>query len=143
MHTEPESALSLPTYGDKPTKPGLYLGLFHGRVDPKQQMDDWGFQGPMIGPLRWVHTTYTKNIRIEFESASDAPLFFNAHRVEHFLEIDGDMLVFEKKYYGDWTVYVVAPEDCERPRDSFRRNYRCNEYRAHSACLDGGDGVAT
>lgn len=31
-----------------------YLHLFHGRKDPNQQMDDWGEDGPYIGPLHAV-----------------------------------------------------------------------------------------
>jgi len=143
MHTEPQPAFSLPTYGEESAKPGMYLGLFHGRDEPKQKMDDWGFKGPMIGPLRWVHTTYTQTIKIAFESVSDAARFFSAHHAEHFMELDGDLLVFAGKYYGDWTVFVVDPEDCERPPDSFRRNQRCNRYWAHSACHDSGDDVVS
>ena len=143
MHTDSKPAFTLPTYGEKPAKPGMYLGLFHGRENPRQKMDDWGFNGPMIGPLRWVHTTYTKNIRIEFESVSDAAHILDVHSVEHFLELNGDLLVFAGKYYGDWTVYVVDPEDCERPPDSFRRNQRCNGYWAHSACFDSGENTVT
>ena len=29
----------------------MYLRLYHGRVDPDQEMDDWGFDGPTFGPL--------------------------------------------------------------------------------------------
>lgn len=58
---------TVPHYGTKPRKPGLYLGLFHGRHRPSQQMDDRGFDGPTIGPLKWCHTTYAAHIKIEFE----------------------------------------------------------------------------
>jgi hypothetical protein len=37
----------------------LYIRLFHGRVDPEQDMDDWGSDGPIFGPYHFVHTTYT------------------------------------------------------------------------------------
>jgi hypothetical protein len=36
---------------DEPLVPGkLYLRLYHGRTDPEQQMEDWGFTGPTFGP---------------------------------------------------------------------------------------------
>ena len=37
----------------------LYIRLFHGRTDPDQDMDDWGFDGPVLGPYQFAHTTYT------------------------------------------------------------------------------------
>jgi hypothetical protein len=41
----------------------IYLKLMHGRDDPEQQMDDWGFDGPVLGPLEAVHFTYTTHVR--------------------------------------------------------------------------------
>lgn len=126
---------ALPTYGEKPARPGLFLGLLHGRDDPKQRMDEWGFNGPMIGPLKWVHTTYTCTIRIAFEHPSDALRYFGMSDTEQCLELNGDMLTFGGKFYGDWTVYTVSPDDCAPPADTFRRNQRCAGHWAHSACL--------
>ncbi len=57
MTTTVKKADDIPEYGQSPPKPGLYLGLFHGRDDPNEQMRDWGFNGPTIGPLVWCHTT--------------------------------------------------------------------------------------
>jgi hypothetical protein len=126
----------LPTYGEKPARPGMYLGLLHGRDHFQQQMDDWGFHGPMIGPLKWFHTTYTCAIRIAFESAADGERYFGEAGTDHELELAGDLLAFGGKYYGDWTVYCVSPDDCARPVDSFRRNQRSGGHVAHSACID-------
>jgi hypothetical protein len=38
-------------------------------------------------------------------------------------------------YYGDWTVYYVRPEDCERPIDTFRCADRINALCAHNPAL--------
>lgn len=135
--TEDEQALKrgLPKYGAKPKKPGLYLGLLHGRESPMEQMDGWGFNGPAIGPLRWFHTTYAADIKIEFENADDAELYFGSTGSPLSLSIDGDMLVFRGLYYGDWTVYYVGPEDCERPADTFRSTERINALHAHNRIL--------
>src|SRR3546814_12855013 len=35
-------------------------------------MDDWGFDGPTIGPLDYVHTTYGDNIKLCFTNHADA-----------------------------------------------------------------------
>jgi hypothetical protein len=125
----------LPEYGTKPKKPGLYLGLFHGRETPMEKMDGWGFNGPAIGPLSWVHTTYAADIKIEFENAEDAELYFGSMGSPSSLSMDSDMLVFRGLYYGDWTVYYVGAEDCERPADSFRSTKRINALHAHNRVL--------
>ncbi|MBK8072442.1 MAG: hypothetical protein IPK34_10760 [Ramlibacter sp.] len=133
--TRPESERSWPEYGSKPAKPGLYLGLFHGRHHPREPMNDWGFDGPTIGPLRWCHTTYALDIKIEFEEAADAIGYFGTEEIQFELKIDGDLLVFDGMYFGDWTVYYVSPDDCERLPDAFRETRRVNHLRAHRKLL--------
>lgn len=133
--TTPPSNETLPQYGKRPPKPGLYLGLLHGRHAPNEQMDGWGFAGPAIGPLKWCHTTYACDIKIEFESAEDAALYFGQDHINCDIEVDDDMIVFDGKYYGDWTVFYVEPEDCARPVDSFRPTPRQNYCVAHRKTL--------
>lgn len=126
---------ALPHYGSKPQKPGLYLGLFHGRHQKNEQMNSWGFDGPAIGPLKWCHTTYAADIKIEFERAADAVEYFGIEDEQFEMTIEGDMLVFGGMYYGDWTVYYVGPGDCARPGDSFRETKRANTMYAHRKFL--------
>lgn len=130
----PESTLTkpLPIYGEKPERPGLYLGLFHGRDDPREEMNDWGFPGPMIGPLKWVHTTYAFKIRIAFECETDARRYFSTADRVQFLEFNDDLLRFRGKFYGDWTVYTVEVNQCQRPHDTFRNVQRPVEHWAHA-----------
>lgn len=129
----PESTLTnpLPNYGEKPERPGLYLGLFHGRDDPREEMNDWGFHGPMIGPLKWVHTTYAFKIRIAFECENDAVRYFSTPCKVQSLELNDDLLTFRGKFYGDWTVYTVKEIQCQRPNDTFRNVQRPAEHWAH------------
>jgi hypothetical protein len=133
MHCVPQAAANTtaPSYGARPLKPGLYLGLFHGRLAPTEEMNAWGFDGPTIGPLKWCHTTYLHDIKIEFEMAADAIPYFGICQVQFELETDGDLLVYNAKYFGDWTVYYVPPEDCARPADDFREVSRVNDLFAH------------
>jgi hypothetical protein len=35
----------------------LYLELYHGRDNVNDDMDDWGFDGPIIGPLELMTFT--------------------------------------------------------------------------------------
>ena len=129
----PESNLTkaLPIYGEKPERPGLYLGLFHGRNDPREEMNDWGFHGPMIGPLKWVHTTYAFKIRIAFECGTDARRYFSTSGRVQSIELNDDLLKFGGKFYGDWTVYTVEANQCRLPDDTFRNVQRPAEHWAH------------
>ena len=90
---------------DKPTKTGLYLGLFHGRNDPDQSLSDWGINGPMIGPLKHVHTTYATHIKLEFINQADIKKygFHPGSMID--LDIDSGMVMFQNHWYGDWTVF--------------------------------------
>ncbi|MCF6252743.1 MAG: hypothetical protein L3J75_15970 [Methylococcaceae bacterium] len=96
----------LPIYNEEnPLIPGLYLGLFHGRDDPDKTIDDWGTNGPIIGPLKHVHTTYATHIKLEFCSQDDIRKYsFNPDSMID-LDIDAGMVVFQDIWYGDWTVF--------------------------------------
>ena len=72
----------------------LYIRLFHGRTNPDQDMDDWGFDGPVLGPYQFVHTTYTYHVKL---GRSDG----NCDE----LHIHEDMLYYDGCYYGDWSVF--------------------------------------
>lgn len=87
---------------------GLYLALFHGRTDPSEDMEDWGFDGPMIGPLKFVHTTYGNEIKFEFDSEDTARRCTGMADVSGWLTKTSDDLLSSDgglSYYGDWTVF--------------------------------------
>lgn len=98
--------MSLPIYSEtKGLKPGLYLGMMHGRDTPDENMSDWGFNGPVIGPLNYVHTTYGTELKLEFVDESDRIKYFG-HRLMEVIDVHSDgMLMYGGKYYGDWTVF--------------------------------------
>lgn len=105
-----------PRQGGKPWKSGLYLELFHGRRHPEEPLSGWGFDGPAIGPLKWVHTSYAIDIRIEFEDAAGGLVYFGVEECQFELTLTRGMLAFGGLYYGDWTVcWVGAP--AESPHD--------------------------
>lgn len=72
----------------------LYIRLFHGRSDPEQDMDDWGSDGPVFGPYRFVHTTYQYHLKLGCEDGTCVELFLHE-----------DMLFYGGVYYGDWSVF--------------------------------------
>ncbi len=74
----------------------LYIRLFHGRTGPKQDMDEWGSDGPVFGPYEFVHTTYTSFVRLGRRDGICDEM--------HVLE--KDMLYYDGVYYGDWSVFT-------------------------------------
>jgi hypothetical protein len=79
----------------------LRFRLFHGRVDPLQQMDDWGTDGPVF-PANFVHTTYGRHIRL------GGPQHGESH-LELYVNKDG-LVFYDGVWYGDWTVYMSDVE---------------------------------
>ncbi len=104
IYNSPE-AHALPT--------GMYLGLFHGRDDVTADMPDWGFDGPVIGPLEFVHTTYGDTVKVCLRGNQAETLF---------IQLVGDCLPFGDKFYGDWTVfYHQQRREKNQPVDHDRR----------------------
>lgn len=122
---------AIPQYGTKPRRPGMYLGLFHGRETPMEKMADWGLPGPTIGPLKWVHTTYATDIKIEFESAEDAALYFGPSKRLTLV------LAVRRRHAAFWR-FVLRGLDCllRRPRGSrtTRRYVPINGENQHATC---------
>ncbi len=75
----------------------LYLRLFHGRKTPDEVLEDWGLDGPVIGPLRFVHTTYSYHVKLGCMDP-DGDDMQDLHVCE-------DMLYYDGVWYGDWTVF--------------------------------------
>lgn len=88
-----------------PADPGMYLSLFHGRHDPNVGMEGWGFDGPIIGPLLWLHSTYGQHLSYETRDErvrSDGPSEVLEPRMDGLLALhtpDGT------KYFGDYSVF--------------------------------------
>lgn len=125
-----ESGFQIPKYNEKPKFPGLYLALFHGRNSPDQQMDDWGFDGPLIGPIEWCHTTYATLLRIKFTSAESEEKYFTRQSYPdgHDILFRDDLLVYGDKFYGDWTVFNISKEETGPPDDTFRLGTQRRSY---------------
>jgi hypothetical protein len=84
-----------------PLIPGkMYLRLYHGRHDPNEEMNDWGFAGPTLGPLSCYVHTYCSTFRIHGEDTSEV-----------WLETHGDMIRWSGCFYGDMEVFVAGTDD--------------------------------
>lgn len=89
----------------------VYLRLFHGRETLDQHLDDWGTDGPVLGPLPYVQVTYCSEIKIgdDYEP----------------IPIIKDLAKYKGVYYGDWSIFDEEnpdvtdfhPEEPE-PRDT-------------------------
>jgi len=76
----------------------LYLYLFHGRLDPEEDMNDWGTTGPTFRTGRYAHTTYASDVKL------DNPF----GRFQRLL-IHRDLIYYGGVYYGDWSVTADIP----------------------------------
>lgn len=82
----------------------VYLHLFHGRKDPKQDMENWGEDGPVLGPFKWVHTTYGTMIHLGDK---------NGDTLED-LDIVKGLVFYKGMFYGDWSIFDESVYEEER-----------------------------
>jgi hypothetical protein len=105
----------------------VYLHLFHGRKTPDENLDDWGSDGPVIGPLRYVHITYMATVRLGIQRKLVEKFFPAEHQkmVEFvaktpsgftscytdpeaiediFLPFAEDLIEHDGVYYGDFSI---------------------------------------
>ena len=75
---------------------GIYFMLFHGRKAKDEKLEDWGSDGPIFGPLDWVHTTYAYHVKLGIPEEDDMTE----------LIIDDDLLYYDGVWYGDWSAFT-------------------------------------
>lgn len=96
--------------------------LIHGRFDPEETLEDWGFNGPDLAGVEALHVTYQQTFVLHFEDAHAAS---KAHALtgwplwdENALELTfhDDMLKVcpiasdgPIAYYGDYEIQLRAP----------------------------------
>ena len=84
----------------------LYFRLFHGRVLLDKNMEDWGTDGPVFGPLVFVHTTYRDTIHLGFASQNRDP---------RDLYVVEDCVYYDGAYYGDWSAFISDKREMTEP----------------------------
>jgi hypothetical protein len=90
---------------DKPPQPGMYLGVFHGRKTDAEALQDWGANGPIIGPINWCHSTYYSHVRIQFADGVDFKKYGFDNDEPDIPVSAGGCLQIDGMLYGDWTVF--------------------------------------
>ena len=126
-------APKIPKYGKDEARviPGLYLGLFHGYTSEaarEKHGGEWGADGPLIGPLVFLHTTYGSHMKPQFRADADVALYeglwpanclWNNPLRDKGIVTDGSIYLVGSErnlfpagdmQYGDWTVVNVGPE---------------------------------
>lgn len=102
----------------------MKLSLFHGRYDPNQEMDNWGFVGPVLEDVLYMHVTYQCDYSIGFLNLEAAIAAEKVTGWERWgndepvltMKFHEDMVVAKDTdgrlaYYGDWEVMLWAPAD--------------------------------
>lgn len=91
-----------------PTEAGTYLKLLHGRETLDEVMDDWGPDGPWIGPLEWFHCTYMKSISLSFTNGETVECLIKNETPVAPIFFAEDMIYFDGMYYGDWEIQNIT-----------------------------------
>lgn len=85
-----------------------YLKLYHGRKDPAEQMDDWGEDGPYIGPFSAVTWTYND---LKLHTPDDFEHLSN--------KINDDMIHHNGVWYGDFELkWIDGLEEANEMKDA-------------------------
>jgi len=93
--------------------------LIHGRKNPDDEMNDWGFDGPVLEGVEYLVVTYNTHYRLGFR---DAEAMKRAKDLTGWEEWDDDQLLIQfhddlvktsglgedTHYYGDWEVQLNA-----------------------------------
>lgn len=91
------------TFDTPPVDSGLYLKLLHGRCPSDQDLDDWGDDGPWIGPLKWFHCTYLRTFGLGFITGEEF-LSVPDRKIPVPIYFYDDMIYYRGMYYGDWEI---------------------------------------
>ena len=95
------------THNLKPTEPGMYLKLLHGRTVADEELDDWGPDGPWIGPLKWFHCTYLSDIGIGFAGGEELTSQSYSVEIPSPIYLYQEMIYYDGMYYGSWELQSI------------------------------------
>lgn len=96
-------------------KPTMKLITLHGRNNPEQPMNDWGFDGPDIDGIVALHVTYNATHVLHFATVGAAKKAAEITGWEVWdnralsLQFRDDMLYMPARgeYYGDWEIQTL------------------------------------
>jgi len=77
----------------------VYIELCHGRTDPDQDMEDWGSDGPILGPCASIHSVYKSHIELQELVSGPFGLTFKDDTVYYDGVYYGDIYIFDEAYF--------------------------------------------
>ncbi len=99
------------THTQEPKKAGIYLRLLHGRTPYNRDMENWGDDGPWIGPISWIHFTYNDYFSIGFQEGCDY-LSGSAEKIPPSpLYFFNDCIYCNGIHYGQWEVVQIERKE--------------------------------
>jgi hypothetical protein len=111
----------------------IYIALFHGRDKEDEDLDDWGYDGPIVGPVSITGTYGTIKLH-------------GPNTTETFIELAtnqaGDLYKAGNKFYGDFELITACEEGnviLEALKEAKREIWSLQQYidsfsHEHQAC---------
>ena len=95
-------------------QPGkMYIQLLHGRKTVDEELEDWGYDGPCLGPIEWMHITYNNTLNIQFVGETEPTDICLSEKDG--LCLTTDFFYYNGSYYGDWEVVCGGDSDAKLP----------------------------
>lgn len=108
----------------------IYVYLYHGRKDPEEQMEDWGFDGPTIGPFETLQVTYAGHFKLHTEDDWVCDVQFHGELVQYGDNFYGDMIIAGSPAEG---VEVTPPVECAWYLEEERKAEEAKRLREFNA----------
>jgi hypothetical protein len=91
----------------------VFLRLYHGRESLDEDMDGWGLNGPIFGPITHVHVVYMSNLFFTLQYISEntydpSDLAKDPGLLDCSLTIVEDLVYYNGIYYGDWEITMAS-----------------------------------
>ena len=125
----------------------MELNLFHGRKTPDEQLDDWGFNGPLIQGIQDISWTYG-NLRLHFKDEASWIEARNQTGWEGMgdwsLDVaqEEDLIVTKDGYFGDYHLSNPKQENPIQASDLFATPESMDALMANGELYAGGEKMA-
>lgn len=97
----------------------IAIKLMHGRNHIDENLNGWGFDGPVIGPISYFHVTYNANCSLGIQHES----YIEEVGMIDFKDEDGGLFYYKGAYYGDWEIisynFAIDNYDVEFPKKAY------------------------
>ena len=102
-----------------------YLSLYHGRTNPNETPEDWGTDGPVLGPYDVMHANYNHCIKL---CSKDG---------DHLLWWYDDLIYYDGVYYGDWVFGPGMEPTAEYDAKKAELNHPRSKTKVVITCKQG------